>query len=74
MVRNTTAVAIGVRRKPSLVAQQMDLFASRGAEDAPDWADLPKEAREALVGLMTQLIFEHAQARTPTAVETGHDR
>jgi hypothetical protein len=52
----------------------MDLFASRGAEDAPDWADLPKEAREALVGLMTQLIFEHAQARTPTAVETGHDR
>jgi len=44
--RNTLAFAIGARRKPRLGSQQMDLFASRVAKGAPDWTDLPKDARE----------------------------
>jgi hypothetical protein len=39
----------------------MDLFAKRRAAGAPDWLDLPKDAREALVGLMTRLILEHVR-------------
>jgi hypothetical protein len=52
----------------------MDLFVSRRAVGAPDWPNLPKDAREALVGLMTRLILDHAQAAaTPAMAETGHD-
>ncbi len=53
----------------------MDLFASPRAAVAPDWSDLPEDARETLVGLMTRLILEHARAAaTPTTAEAGHDR
>jgi hypothetical protein len=53
----------------------MDLFAIGRGASAPDWPDLPKDTREALVGLMTRLIFEHGQAAAmPTTVEVGHDR
>jgi len=53
----------------------MDLFASRRGAGAPDWPDLPKDTREALVGLMTRLILEHGQAvAIPTTAEAGHDR
>jgi len=46
------------RRKQPPAPQQMDLFAARITGGAPDWPDLPEEAREALVSLMTRLILE----------------
>ena len=53
----------------------MDLFAARIAGGVPDWPDLPKDAREALVGLMTRLILEHARTlrapRGDDVVETN---
>ncbi|MGY3622400.1 hypothetical protein [Bradyrhizobium sp. USDA 10063] len=48
----------------------MDLFASGRAAGAPAWPDLPRDTREALVGLMTRLILDHARATT----KAGHDR
>jgi hypothetical protein len=71
MVRKTTASANGVRRKRRLPPQQMDLFSRGAAASAPNWLDLPKDAREALIGLMTRLILAHAQT---TTMEAGHDR
>jgi hypothetical protein len=39
------------------------------------WSDLPEGARETLLGLMTRLILDHAQAAaTLTKGEAGHDR
>lgn len=75
MARRSTAKAIGNRRKQRLAPQQMDLFAARIAGGAPDWPDLPKDAQEALVGLMTRLIPEHARTTTaPTKrLGAGHD-
>ena len=56
-------------------SQQMDLFASPRVAVAPDWSDLPEGARETLLGLMTRLILDHAQAAaTLTRAEAGHDR
>ena len=60
MARKSTAKAIGKRRKQRLAPQQMDLFAARIAGGAPDWPELPKDAREALVGLMTRLSIHAA--------------
>ena len=75
MAGKTTASAIGVRSKSCPGSQQMDLFASSGAVVAPDWSDLPEGARETLLGLMTRLILDHAQAAaTLTRAEAGHDR
>ena len=75
MAQKTTASAIGVRRKRRPRSEQMDLFASRRGAGAPDWPDLPKDARETLVGLMTQLILDHAHvAAGPTTVGGGRDR
>jgi hypothetical protein len=53
----------------------MDLFAARLAGGAPDWPDLPKDAREALVGLMTRLILEHARTTATPTMRLGasHD-
>ena len=75
MPRKSTAKAIGNRRRQRLARQQMDLFAARIAGGAPDWPDLSKDAREALVGLMTRLILEHARTTaTPTMrLGAGHD-
>jgi hypothetical protein len=73
MARKTIATAIGARREQSSEAQQMDLFAMRRVANVPDWTDLPKDAREALVGLMMRLILEHAQMAAPTKMEAGHD-
>jgi len=74
MARKTTAPAIGNRRRQRLAAQQLDLFASRVAPGLPNWRDLPKEVREALIGLMVRLILEHARMTTaPTMVGAGHD-
>ena len=78
MARKTTA-AIGDRPRKWVASQQMDLFRGvRGQASAsgPAWPDLPEGARDALVGLMTQLILEHvrANAMRSAAVETRHDR
>jgi hypothetical protein len=70
-----TESAIGIRRKRRLVSQQMDMFASQVVPGAPDWPDLPRDAQEALLGLMTRLILEHARATAaPTMAGGGHDR
>ncbi len=75
MARKTTASTIGGRRKPSPGSRQMDLFTGPHAAVAPEWPDLPEDAREMLIGLMTRLILEHAQAvAEPTTAEAGHDR
>jgi len=75
MARKTRASAIGNQRKRRLAPQQMELFAARIAGGAPDWPDLPRDAREALVGLMTRLILEHARTTAmPTMrLGAGHD-
>ena len=76
MARKSTAEAIGNRRKQRPAPQQMDLFAARITGGAPDWPDLPEEAREAVGSLMTRLILEHAGATaTPTTkLESDHDQ
>ena len=75
MARKSTAKAIRNRRKQRLAPQQMDLFATRSAGGAPDWPDLPQDAREALVNLMTRLILEHARTTATPAKRMGasHD-
>ena len=74
MARRTTASAIGERRKPCPESRQMDLFAGPQAKVAPDWPDLPEDARETLIGLMTRLMLDHAQAAAmPTTAGAGHD-
>ena len=75
MPRKSTAKAIGNRRGQRLAPQQMELFAARIAGGAPAWPDLPKDAREALVGLMTLLILKHARTTAmPTMrLGAGHD-
>ena len=70
MVRKTMAAVTENRRKRRLPPQQMDLFSQGVAAGAPNWLDLPKGAREALIGLMTRLILAHAQTTTMGA---GHD-
>lgn len=75
MARKTTASATGVRSESCPGSQQMDLFARPRAVVAPDWSDLPEDARGKLLGLMTRLILDHAQAAaTMTRAEVGHDR
>ena len=75
MAQKTTASAIGVRRKRRPASEQMDLFACRRGAGAPDWPDLPKDAQETLIGLMTRLILDHAQAAAgPTTAGAGRDR
>jgi hypothetical protein len=57
----------------------MDLFRgglTDASAGAPAWLDLPKDAQDALVDLMTQLILEHARtsAVPSETVEAGDDR
>ena len=75
MARKTAASAIGGQRKPCPGFRQMDLFTGPCAAVAPDWPDLPEDARGTLINLMTRLILEHAQAvAAPTTAGAGHDR
>lgn len=67
------------RRNRRLDPYQMDLFganASEGMVSAPVWRDLPREAQDALTGLITQLILEYARTQTslPAAMEACHDQ
>ncbi|MCP3374941.1 hypothetical protein [Bradyrhizobium cajani] len=56
----------------------MDLFTggiAHGVVGVPEWRDLPKEAQDALVNLMTQLVLDHAQVSATLAKrEDGHDQ
>ncbi len=78
MARKTTS-AIGDRTTRRVAPWQMDLFRGVLAQtnaSGPAWPDLPEGARDALIGLMTRLILEHARMNatpSPTA-EAGYDR
>jgi hypothetical protein len=79
MARETTTSAIGDRTRKRVASQQMDLFRGALAETSasgPGWPDLPEGARHTLVGLMTQLMLEHARvnATRSAAAEASHDR
>ena len=55
----------GRRQEQPRSARQMDMFtgfAVDAAANLPRWTDLPQNAQAALIGLMTQLILDHAQA------------
>jgi hypothetical protein len=57
---------------------QMDLFRARvagGMNGAPKWTELPEDARDALVSMMTQLILKHARMSPASseAAEAVHD-
>jgi hypothetical protein len=78
MAGKTVRPALTLRRNRRLGPHQLDLFGSGATErrlGAPAWRELPREAQDALTGLMTQLILEHAKARgsSPAATEAGHD-
>jgi len=77
MVRQTARPASTDRSNRRLGPQQMDLFRgglTNASAGAPAWPDLPKDAQDALVGLMTRLILEHARIGTPAVrTEAGHD-
>ena len=73
-----TAISVNLdRHERQLSRRQMDLFRSgltEGGAGAPAWPDLPKEAQDALVGLMMQLILDHVRAgETAQETEAGHD-
>jgi hypothetical protein len=75
MARKMSATAIGGRGERRCAPRQMDLFKGTGAkasDGCPVWPDLPEDARNALVGLMTQLMLSHARAASVTA--TSDDR
>ena len=79
MARKTTTSAIGDRTRKRVASQQVDLFRGALAETSasgPAWPDLPECVRDALVGLMMQLILEHARldATRSAATEASHDR
>ena len=53
------------RQKQPRSARQMDMFtgfAVDAAANLPRWTDLPQNAQAALIGLMTQLMLDYAQA------------
>ena len=70
-----TESAIGIRRKrPRGTA---DGYVRKPGRACPRRIghDLPRDAQEALLGLMTRLILEHARATAaPTMAGGGHDR
>ena len=79
MARKTMVSVIGDRTRKQVASQQMDLFRvalTEASVSGPAWPDLPESARNVLVGLMTQLILEHARtsAMPSEAVEAGDDR
>ena len=79
MARRARSAATGDRTRNQVASQQMDMFRgvlAQASASGPAWPDLPEGARDALVGLMTRLILEHARMNatpSPTA-EAGYDR
>ncbi|MCP3468505.1 hypothetical protein [Bradyrhizobium sp. CCGUVB23] len=78
MASRTAISANQVRRNRRFGMHQMDLFAGGIAHSTvgiPEWRELPKEAQDALVNLMTQLVLDHARvSATPAKREDGHDQ
>ncbi len=71
----TPAIMRPQDRRGSL--QQMDLFRAEvadGMNGAPKWTELPEDARDALISMMTQLILKHARTSPAEAAEAVHDR
>ena len=75
MAVKATTPAIMHRQDRRSSLQQMDLFRTGVADGAPEWTELPEDARDALVSLMTQLILKHARTSpAPSeAAEAVHD-
>ena len=78
MAVKATTPAIMHRQDRRSGLQQIDLFragVADGTNGAPKWTELPEDARDALVSLMTQLILKHARtSRAPSeAAEAVHD-
>jgi hypothetical protein len=75
MTVKATTPAIMHRQDRRSGLQQMDLFRAGVAHGAPKWTELPEDARDALVSLMTQLILKHARTSpAPSeAAEAVHD-
>jgi hypothetical protein len=73
-----TVMRRSVRRQGlQLTHRQRELFEANPPDSvasAPAWPELPVEARAALIGLMVQLMLQHAATSpTPTERETGRD-
>ena len=78
MSRVTRNLEKGYRHNRRLRRQhQIDLFGSGLSNDAtgaPEWSELPAQARAALTSLLIQLILGHvATTATPRAKEVDHD-
>ena len=78
MAVKATASAIMRRQDRRGGVQQMDLFragVAGGMNGAPKWTELPEDARDALVSMMTQLILKHARTSLAwsEAAEAIHD-
>jgi len=74
MAVKATTQAIMHRQDRRSSLQQMDLFRAGVADGAPEWTELPEDARDALVSLMTQLILKHARTSlAPSEAEAVHD-
>ena len=74
MARKKSASATGSGGGRRRAPRQMDLFGSPSAESndgALSWHDLPNEARNALVNLITHLMLDHA--RKAAVAEISHD-
>jgi len=74
MAVKATTPAITRRQDRRGGLQQMDLFragVADGMNGAPKWTELPEDARDALVSLMTQLILKHART-SPAAMQDRH--
>ncbi|PJG53681.1 hypothetical protein CVM73_19770 [Bradyrhizobium forestalis] len=78
MASRTAISAKPVRCNRRFGMHQMGLFAGGIAHSAvgvPEWRELPKEAQDALVNLMTQLVLDHARLSATLAKrEDGHDQ
>ena len=75
MAVKATTPAIMHRQDRRSGVRQMDLFRAGVADGTPAWTELPEDARDALVSLMTQLILKHARTSpAPSeAAEAVHD-
>jgi hypothetical protein len=73
MAVKATTPAI-MHRQDRRSGRQMDLFTAGVADGTPAWTELPGDARDALVSLMTQLILKHARTSpAPFEAEAVHD-
>jgi len=75
MTIKATAAAIMHRQDRRDGVRQMDLFRAGVGDGTPAWPDLPEDARDTLISLMTQLILKHARTRPASfeAAEAVHD-